>query len=110
MKINAKINKRVNESVADCRKVLVDATIELLKKIAEPGQDVVFGKILIMHHFKGGNSETWLADRIAYMDGRGDEPFFITNFGDDYPASSFFISLDHLQTIYEEVRRIVREY
>lgn len=107
MKINPKINKRVNESVAECRKVIVNATIELMKKIAEPGQEVFFDKILIMHHFKGGNSETWLADRISYGNGRGGNDFFITNLGDDYPASSFFLSLDHLQTIYNEVRKIV---
>ena len=37
MKINPKINKRVNDSVAECRKVIVNATIELMKEIAEPG-------------------------------------------------------------------------
>jgi len=110
MKINPKINKRVNESVADCRKVLTNATIDLLKMIAEQGQDVVFGKILIMHHFKGGNSETWLADRIAYASGKNGNDFFITALGDDYPASSAFISLDNMQIIYDEVRRIIREF
>ena len=110
MKINSKINKRVNESVADCRKAITEATIELLKMIAEPGQEVVFGKVLFMHNFKGGNSETWLADRISYCDGRGDNDFFITNMDDDFPASSFFISLDNLIRIYEEVRKVVRNY
>ena len=110
MKINSKINKRVNESVADCRRVLTEATIELLKQIgAESGQDVMFGKVLIMHHFKGGNSETALADRIAYMEGHGDN-YIITTLGNDHPASSFFMSLDNLQTIYNEVRNIVRNY
>lgn len=105
MKINPKINKRVNDSVADCRKVIVNATIELMNKIAKPGQEVTFNKILIMHHFKGGNSETWLADRIAY-----ESDFFITKLDDDYPTSSFVLSLDHLQTIYNEVRKIVLNY
>lgn len=107
MRIDSKITNKVNESVAECRKCLTDATIALLKTLgAESGQDVLFGKMLILHHFKGGNSETMLADRIAYMEGA----YIITTLAGNHPASSYFISIDNLQTIYNEVRNIVRKH
>ena len=109
MKINPKINKRVKDSVAECRKCLTDATIELLKMIAEPGQDVVFDKILILHQERSGMTETVLANRIAYCTGRGDSEFYILGMGEDGTASNMFLSLSNLQTIYNDVRKVVRE-
>lgn len=107
MKIYAKINKRVNESVAECRKVIVEATIELMRKIAEPGQDVVFNKILIMHQRNSANTtETLLADRIAYMDGRDGNSYYVFRMGDKY-GSNIFVSLDNLMLIYNEVKKVV---
>ena len=109
MKINSKINKRVNESVAECRKVITEATIELLKKIgAEVGQDVVFRHTLILHNFKNETSETILADRIAYMDSQNGSQFYVTQFDDEYWGSSCFLSIDNMLRIYDEVRSLVR--
>lgn len=109
MKINPKINKRVNDSVADCRKVITEATIDLLKKLGvEVGQDVVFRHTLILHNFKNETSETILADRIAYMDSRNGSQFYVTQFNDEYWGSSCFLSIDNMLRIYDEVRRLVR--
>ena len=108
MKINPKINKRVNESVADCRKVITDATIELLKMIAEPAQDVVFDSVLIMHQrYNSRATETILANEIAYMDGRGGDGFYIIRMGERC-RSSLFLSLDSLLLIYNEVKKVVQ--
>ena len=109
MKINSKINKRVNESVAECRKAITESTIELLKKLgAEVGQDVVFRHTLILHNFKNETSETILADRIAYMDSRNGSQFYVTQFNDEYWGSSYFLSIDNMLRIYNEVKRLVR--
>ena len=110
MKINSKINKRVNESVAECRKEITLSTIELLKQLgAEEGQDVVFRHTLILHNFKQGTSETILADRIAYMmDNRNGGHFYVTQFNDEYWGSSFFLSIDNMLRIYDEVKAVVR--
>lgn len=112
MKINPKINKRVNDSVAECRKVLINTTIELLKKIAEPGQDVLFDRTLIIHQTNKDFSETFIADRIAYSIGRSDSEFYIISMEDEdeFCKSDIMLSLSNLQVIYEEVRKIIRKY
>ena len=112
MKINAKINKRVNESVADCRKVLTEATIELLKKIARPGDDVFFDRTLFLYQTKDNVSETILINNIVYSNGRGGQEFYIVSMGDDnrFCKSDIMLSLSNLQVIYEEVRKLVRNY
>lgn len=109
MKINSKINKRVNESVAECRRVITEATIELLKKLgAEAVQDVVFRHTLILHNFENETSETILADRIAYMDSGNGSQFYYTQFNDEYWGSSCFLSIDNMLRIYDEVKCLVR--
>lgn len=110
MKINSKINKRVNESLAECRRVLTEATIELLKTIgAEEGQDVVFDNPLVLSNGDKKNITLTVADRIAYA-GRGEEQYFIILLDSDAAGSSVFLPLSHMQTIYNEVRKIVRNY
>lgn len=107
MKINSKINKRVNESVAECRKVLTDAIIELLKSIgAENGQDVSFGKMLFMYQSKGNTTETIICNMIAYED-RCSNPYLIVRQGDSY-HSSYFMSIDSLLVIFDAVKAVVR--
>lgn len=110
MKNYSKINKRVNDSMANCRKVLTESTIELLKMLGtESEQDVDFGHILFMHSSKGNVNETTLVDRIAYCDeGREDNPFYLVYFGDRCCQSSFFLSIDKMFAIFEEVKRLVR--
>ena len=112
MRINAKMNKQVNESVADCRKVITEATIELLKKIAKPGQDVFFDRTLILYQTKANVSETILFNNIAYADGRGGREFYIVSMGDDnrFCKSDVMLSLSNLMAIYDEVRALVRNY
>lgn len=108
MKINPRINKQVNESVAECRQCIVNATIELLKKLgATHGQTVALRKVLFVHQFKYGRSETRPADTIWYFDNNGRR--FCTCFGDDYYASSDVLTIDNLLLVYNEVKRLVRE-
>lgn len=107
MKINPKINKRVNESVAECRKVLVNATIELLKSIgAERGGDVSLGEMLFMFQSKGNTTETIICDMIAYED-RCSNPYLIVSQGDSC-HSSCFLSIDSLLVIFDAVKAVVR--
>lgn len=107
MKINPKINKRVNESVAECRKVLTDAIIELLKSIGvENRQDVSLGKMLFMYQSKGNTTETIICDMIAYED-RCCNPYLIVS-QDDSCHSSYFLSIDSLLVIFDAVKAVVR--
>ena len=98
MKIKPSVNKNVTAAVQNCREVLVNETIGLLKQMrAEQGQDVLLGKALFLYQHKGNTTETVVCDRIG---------------SDEYvpPRSDMFLTIDSLRTIYEEVRRVVREY
>ena len=108
MKNYSKINKRVNDSMANCRKVLTESTIELLKMLGtENEQDVEFDHILFMHSSKGNVNETTLVDRIAYCDVRA-TPFYMVSCGQKFYESSSFLSIDKMFAIFEEVKRLVR--
>lgn len=110
MKINPKITEKVDESVAECRKVLVDSTIELLRLIGKNGyEEVVFDKILFLFQARNNISETILADRIEYNMARNVDYYFVT-MGSKMTHSSNELSLSNLQIIYEEVRKIVRKH
>lgn len=110
MKINSKINKRVNESVAECRKVITEATIDLLKKIAKPGQVVFFDNTLFLYQTKANVSETILVNNIAYAYGRKDSSFYIVSMGDDrrFCKSDYMLSLSNLLVIFDAVKAVVR--
>ena len=115
MKIKTSIGKNVSAAVANCREVLVTETVSLLKQIgAEPGQDVLFKRMLILFQTKpDGTSETVVCDRMAYAKGASGTLYYIVSMGsDEYvpPRSDMFLSLDGLQAVYGEVRRVVREY
>ena len=115
MKIKPSVNKNVTAAVKNCREVLVSETIGLLKQIgAEQGQDVLFRKMLFLYQHKGNTTETIICDRIAYCGvGRNGNGYYMVSMGkDEYvaPASDLFLSLSSLQIIYDEVRRVVREY
>ncbi len=115
MKIKPSVNKNVTEAVKNCRDVLVNETIGLLKQMrAEPGQDVLLKRMLILFQTKpDGASETIVCNRIAYADGRNGTPYYIISMGKDEDVpyrSDLFLSLSNLQAIYDEVRRVVREY
>lgn len=110
MKINHKHNKIVGNAAYELRKVLVEQTIELLKLIgAEVGDDVKFDKILILHQRKNnGLTETIVANQLSYNDS-GKAPYYILELGDNL-ALSFFLSIDCLQVVYNEVYKVVRKY
>lgn len=114
MKIKPSVNKNVTEAVKNCREVLANETIGLLKQMrAEPGQDVLLGKALFLYQHKGNTTETVVCDRIAYAGREGSENYYIVSMGsDEYVPyqSDMFLTIDSLRTIYEEVRRVVREY
>ncbi len=115
MKIKSSVGKNVSTAVQNCREVLVTETVNLLKQIgAERDDDVLLKSMLIMFQIKpDGTSETIVCDRIAYAGREGSTPYYIVSMGKDEkvrPVSSLFISLSNLQTVYEEVRRVVREY
>ena len=113
MKIKPSVNKNVTAAVKNCREVLVAETIGLLKQIgAEQGQDVLFRKMLFLYQHKGNTTETILCDRIAYVENRSGNGYYMVSMGkDEYvaPVSDLFLSLSSLQIIYDEVRRVVRE-
>ena len=113
MKINPKITKRVNDSVCECRKVLVSSIIELLKSISKTdGYDViVFNDVLFLYQSKGNTTETILVDRIEFN--YLHQPTFFFVLMDDVPKmckSSNELSLTNLMIIFEEVRKLVRNY
>lgn len=114
MKIKSSVNKNVSAAITNCREVIVNETIGLLKQLgAEQGQDVLFKKMLILFQTKSdGTSETIVCDRIAYED-HTQFPYLLVSMGaGSYEAygSSYFLSLSNLEAIYNEVRRVVREY
>lgn len=109
MKIKASIGKNVSVAVGNCREVLVQETINLLKSIgADEGQDVLLGQMLFLYQRKGYTTETVVCDRIDYC--RSGQPFYIVSMDGEMARSSVFLSLDSLEAIYEAVRKVVREY
>lgn len=114
MKIKPSVNKNVTEAVKNCREVLVNETIGLLKQMrTEPGEDVLLGKALFLYQHRGNTTETVVCDRIAYAGREGSESYYIVSMVDDAHVpyqSDMFLTIDSLRTIYEEVRRVVREY
>ena len=111
MKIKSSIGKNVSVAVSNCREVVVQETINLLKQLgAEEGQDVLLKDILFLYQRKGNTTETVVCDRIAYGSRRGGQPFYIVSMDDNKMCqSSIFLSIDSLLTIYEAVRKVVRE-
>ena len=108
MKIKASIGKNVSVAVGNCREVLVQETINLLKSIgAEEGQDVLLGQMLFLFQRKGNTTQTVVCDRIVYSSAHS---FYIVSMNDKMTRSSVFLSLDSLEAIYEAVRKVVREY
>lgn len=114
MKIKPSVNKNVTEAVKNCRDVLVNETIGLLKQMrAEPGQDVLFKKALFLYQHKDNTTETVVCDRISYCEGRSGNGYYLVSMGEGVYVpykSDMFLTIDSLRTIYEEVRRVVREY
>ena len=108
MKINPKINKRVNDSVEECHKVITEATVELLKSIgAECGEDVSLRNTLFLFQNKDNNTtKTIVFNMVAYED-RGSKPYLIVRHGDSYHAS-YFMSINNLLTIFYAVKAVVR--
>ena len=104
----------MSTAVTNCREVLVNETINLLQLMgAEPGQDVVLKNVLFLYQHKGNTTETIVCNRIAYAGREGSQPYYIVSMGkDEYvaPRSDLYLTLDSLQAIYDEVRRVVREY
>lgn len=110
MKIKSSIGKNVNIAVQNCREVLVQETISLLKQIgAEGSQDVLLKKSMFLYQRKDNTTETVVCDRIAYG-GRPGMPFYIVSMNGEMCRSSLFLSLDSLQAVYEAVRKVAREY
>ncbi len=110
MKINQKITKQVNDSVAECRKVLINSTFMLLTHIGNSGTNVVvFDKILFLFQTKNNISETIIADRIEYNMEHSIDYYFVSLNG-EMAHSSCELSLSNLQIIYEEVRKMMRKY
>lgn len=114
MKIKPSVNKNVTAAVKNYREVLVNETIGLLKQMrAEPGQDVLFRKTLFLYQHKDNTTETVVCDRISYCENRSGNGYYMVSMGEDMyvpPRSDTFLTLDSLRIVYEEVRRVVREY
>ena len=85
-------------------------TINLLKTMGvEEGQEVILKQILFLYQRKGNTTETVVCDRIDYSSGRGGQQFYIVSMDGEMCHSDVFLSIDSLQTIYEAVRKVVRE-
>lgn len=112
MNVNRKITKKVDESVLECRKNIVNATIELLKSIgAESGEDVLFRKTLFIFQHKENTTETIVCDRIMFgHDKAATQYYFVSMDGDKWCRGSYQLSLDSLNIIYKEVLKVVRAY
>lgn len=110
MKIKSSIGKNVSVAVGNCREVVVQQTIELLKTIgADEGQDVLLGQILFLYQRKGNTTETVVCDRIAYSNGRQGSSYYIVSMDGEMCRSDLFLSIDSLLAVYEAVRKVVRE-
>lgn len=113
MKIKPSINKNVTMAVENCHEVIVNETINLLKLIgAERGKDVPLRRVLFLFQHNGNVTETVICSSIAYCDS-GSTGYYLLSMGSEnhYPyQSSDYLSLSNLLIIYEEVRRVVREY
>lgn len=97
-------------AVSNCREVLVQETINLLKLIgAEEGQDVLLGQMLFLYQRKGNVTETVVCDRIAYGGDKCASRFYFVSMNGVMCRSSVFFSIDSLLAIYEAVRKVVRE-
>ena len=109
MKVNEKINKRVNDSVAECHKVLTDSIINLLKSVGvESCREFCFGRVLFLYQTKNNVSETIVADRIVWCDSQEEGTFFIVTMNGKMAKSHIFMSISNLQAIYEEIKRVIR--
>lgn len=111
MKIKSSVGKNVNAAVANCRKVLVEETINLLKSIgAENGDDVYFKRLLLLHGHKGNTTDTMVCKRIVYNEGKDNRySFFIVSMENGVYTSSIYMSIDNLMAVYNAVREVVRE-
>lgn len=110
MKIKSSIGKNVSVAVSNCREVLVQETINLLKQIgAEEGQDVLLGQMLFLYQRKGNTTETVVCDRIGYSSGRSGQPFYIVSMNGEMCRSSVMLTVYSLLAIYEAARKVVRE-
>lgn len=111
MKIKPSIGKNVSVAVGNCREVLEQETINLLKQIgAEGGQYVLLGQILILYQRKGNTTETVVCDRIVYgTDKYARRCYFVSMDDNKMCQSSVFLSIDSLMAIYEAVRNVVRK-
>lgn len=111
MKIKPSIGKNVNVAVSNCREVVVNETINLLKTIgAEEGQDVLLKEMLFLYQRKGNTTETVVCDRIAYgSDKCASRFYFVSMDNNEMARSSMFLTIDSLLAIYEAVRKVVRE-
>lgn len=110
MKIKPSIGKNVSVAVSNCREVVVQETINLLKQIgAERGDEVTLGQILFLFQRKGNTTETVVCDRIVYGEGRDGQRFYIVSMDGEMCRSDLFLSIDSLLAVYEAVRKVVRE-
>ena len=111
MKINSKINKQVNEAVFKCRISIIEATIQLLKQIGTGHeQDVMLDHPLVLfQREKNGTMRTLILESVSYCETDSYFPYLVLSFDGIY-HTSYHMSLTSLQTIYEEVRKVVRKY
>lgn len=109
MKIKPSVNRNVVAAVRNCREVLVEETLNLLKSIgAGVGDTVLFREALFLHEHKGYISETVVCDRITPGDG-----YYIVSMDESVYVpmrSDTFLTIDSLQRIYNEVRKVVRNH
>ena len=123
MRIKKSITKGVEDARENLRRELIEATIALMKQIgADRGSVVKFSGTVILTQtvIMGDDTEvksniktrTMLADEIAYNDAEREKentPYYVLRYNGHWCASSPYLDLAELLTVYEAMRQVVRE-
>lgn len=123
MRIRKSITKFVEDAKGNLRKELVEATIALMKQTgADRGSDVKFSGTVMLTQTRimGDDAEvrsniktrTMMADEISYNDAereKGNTPYYILRYNGHWCASSPYLDIAELLTVYEAMRQVVRE-
>ena len=109
MRIKPFINKNVTVALINCRSVLVQETVNLLKQLgAENGQDVLLKEMVFLYQRRGNTTETVVCDRVAYDDRGGGDCYYLVSMDGGKCYSSVQLNIDSMLTIFDAVCKVVR--
>ena len=114
MKIKSTITKRVNDSLANTKKVLTSAIIELLKDAGvENCENFTLAfpvSLTSSKHNKDGYiiSKTSIINSVAYCDGVNNRSFIMGEYNGVGIVSDLFMGVGELITLYDAVKDSVK--